>query len=129
MRNATEVYFGQKYNIDSKDRRDQNRIQLINKSFSNIHCVIAITCLLLCSCFVINHELFNGLISAKHLWVQMVGISVFFMAGVRLLFIKRISLNIIDISVLFMCIWMIGREYFSTMPYANFEDNSLVIMV
>jgi O-antigen ligase len=91
--------------------------------------VLLITTLLLASCFVINHDLFNGLITAKHLWVQMVALTVCVWLAIKMLILKSISFKPIDFIVLLLMVWMISSEYFSLMPYANFQDNSLQLFL
>jgi O-antigen ligase len=91
--------------------------------------VLLIAILLLSSCFVVNNDLFNGLITAKHLWVQALALLVCVCIAIYLLFVKSISIKWFDIGVLLLMIWMIGRECFSTMPYANFQDNSLLLLL
>lgn len=74
--------------------------------------------LLLGSCFVVDKSLFRGIITAKRIWVEALGVMTIGFVGVKLVLVKKIELSIADIVIAVFCIWMISRELFSQMPYA-----------
>ncbi|PCH68241.1 MAG: hypothetical protein COC06_09935 [Bacteroidales bacterium] len=85
-------------------------------------CALLITTLFLASSLVIDRSLFNGLIIAKTFWVQMVVCMAFVFVAVIVWQIKRITLTAIDLLLFFFISWVLIREGFSQMPYANFTE-------
>ncbi len=80
---------------------------------------LTLVALLLGSCFGIDKELFSGLITAKHLWVQMVSVGVLLFLAIHMIFTQKIQIANVDVLVVGLVVWMAGRELFSAMPYAN----------
>ncbi len=88
---------------------------------------ISLVALLLASCFVIDKSLFNGIITSKHLWVQLFSIVTMVFIGVKIFLAKKINIQSVDILFAVFVLWMIGRELLSEMPYANPQQNLINI--
>ncbi len=75
--------------------------------------------LIMSSCFAIDKSLFNGVIVSKTIWVQAFSVISIIILVVKGLFTKEIHIKMLDLLVTAICIWMVVRELFSQMPYAN----------
>jgi len=88
----------------------------------NTAVLLLMATLLLGSCFVMDKSLFNGIITAKHLWVQLFSIVIIAILAVRVFFATRITIHSIDILVVVLVMWMSLRELLSEMPHANSQQ-------